>query len=71
MIIPLLALTQVMYSEAWTGGGLATDINKKIQTLDATIDHDTQTLLIKDVKMSPECGYAFILYEIADKASNP
>lgn len=67
MNLPLFAITQVICATGWTGGGIESDINKKIAQLDATIDHETQTLTVKDIKVAPEWGYAFIIYDIDEK----
>lgn len=67
MFLPLFAVTQVICAGGWTGSGIEADINRKIQTLQDSIDHETQTLTIKDIKITPEWGYAFIIYDIDPK----
>jgi hypothetical protein len=71
MIIPtILATTQVLAAEGWTGKGLESDINKKIIALEQSINPDKYEIKIKDIKVTPEWGYAYIIYDINEKKAD-
>lgn len=61
--------TQVRYASAWTGPGITLDINVNLDLLRVMAEADDKFLNIKDIKIIPEGGYAFIIYEISDKIS--
>lgn len=70
MLAPILAVVQVAYASGWTGPNLATDINHKLAELHVESVKKDQMLEIKDIKISPEWGYAFIIYETINKADS-
>lgn len=66
MLLPVFAMTQVVSVNvsAWTN--LDEAINHKIEILDRSIDHTSQSLQIKDVKFISNYQ-AYIIYEIVDQ----
>ncbi|MES2272673.1 MAG: hypothetical protein V4487_00575 [Chlamydiota bacterium] len=66
-MIALLAMTRVVYVSAWTGSGMAENINKALEQLEQSIDSNHQTIEIKDIKIRDLCDHAVIIYEILDK----
>lgn len=75
MMIPtFLAITQTMFVSTYNPWGgrpaeLEGEINSKIQTLESSINHDSQTLNVKDIKF-PNASMAFVIYEITDKKAD-
>jgi|GEM_PF-4087101 len=65
MLTVILATTQVICATGWTGASLEADINKKLIQLEISVD-ESKLLQIKDIKITPEFGYAFIIYEVKD-----
>ncbi len=66
----LLASVHVAYASGWTGPSLTQDINQKLDELQITSDKKKQTLQIREIKIAPEWGYAFIVYEVTDKQTD-
>lgn len=55
----------VEYASGWTGSGIGEDINAKLEKLQSKAEAEGKVLNIKDIKITPEWGYAFIIYEVA------
>ena len=58
--------TRLEYASAWTGSGIANDINAKLDLLQRNAETESKLLNIKDIKITLEWGYAFIIYEVSD-----
>lgn len=55
---------RVAYASAWTGNGIAEDMQKEIDSLQRSAKKRNKELEILDIRMAPEWGYAYIIYEI-------
>jgi hypothetical protein len=59
-------ITRVAYVSAWTGGGIADKLKDKINSLQNFAFNENELINIVDIKITPEWGYGYIIYEISD-----
>lgn len=57
--------TQVAYVSAWTGGGIADGLQGEINSLQDSAFNENRLINIMDIKITPEWGYGYIIYEIS------
>lgn len=67
MFFPILALTQVLYTEAWSMKGLESNVNSEIIRLEKSAEVNNQIIEVKDIKFIVDQYRAYIIYEIIDK----
>lgn len=58
-------ITQVAYVSAWTGGGIADKLQDEINSLQDFAFNENKLINIVDIKIAPEWGYGYIIYEIS------
>ncbi len=58
-------ITQVAYISAWTGGGIAEGLQNEIDSLQDSAFNENKLINITDIKIAPEWGYGYIIYEIS------
>lgn len=59
-------ITQVAYISAWTGSGMAEEIQRKINELQCFAYFKNKTVNFLSVKLAPEWGHGYIIYEISE-----
>ena len=58
-------ITKIAYASAWTGGGIATGLQNEINALQDFAFKENKLLNIVDIKITPEWGYGYLIYEIS------
>lgn len=58
-------ITKIAYISAWTGGGIADKLQDEINSLQDFAFNENKLINIVDIKLTPEWGYGFIIYEIS------
>lgn len=58
-------ITHVAYASAWTGPGLADGLQKEINFLEARAFIENKLINFIDIKLTPEWGYGYIIYELS------
>lgn len=59
-------ITKIAYVSAWTGSGIADDLQEKINTLQSSAFNENKIINFLDIKITPEWGYGYIIYEISE-----
>lgn len=57
----------VAYASAWTGGGLAEEINDHLDRIQTQAYSNKQFFELVEMSITPDWGYAYILYKLSDK----
>lgn len=58
--------TQIAYVSAWTGSGIADSLQDKINSLQNSAFTEKKLINFIDIKITPEHGYAYLIYEISN-----
>jgi hypothetical protein len=58
-------ITQVAYVSAWTAKGIANNLQNEINSLQNFAFNENKLINIVDIKITPEWGYGYIIYEIS------
>jgi hypothetical protein len=58
-------ITRVAYASGWTGNGIANSLQNEINSLQDFASNENKLIHILDIKVAPEWGYAYIIYEIS------
>lgn len=59
-------VTKIAYVSSWTGNGLAHVLQEKINFLQSSAFNENKIINFLDVKITPEWGYGYIIYEISE-----
>lgn len=65
--------THIAYASAWTGGGLAEEINDLLDRIQTQAYSNKQFFELVEMSITPDWGYAYVLYNLSDKidVTNP